>query len=168
MSQPTPYIGEIRIWPCNFAPAGWAFCNGATVAIAQNEALFNLIGTTYGGDGQQTFLLPDLQGRAPVHVASTNFTLGQQGGTETVTLTTNQIPGHGHLAQANNAGTAPSPSGAVWASWTGTQYSDQAPAATMNAAAIQNAGGSQPHENMVPFLTLNFIIALIGTYPSPT
>jgi microcystin-dependent protein len=161
----SPFIGEIRMFGGNFAPNGWAFCNGALIPIDQNDALFNLIGTTYGGDGQTTFALPNLQSRVPLHVGP-GFVLGQSGGTESVTLTTNQIPAHGHVPQANTTGTAPSPSSAVWGSWTGSQYSDQAPVATMNAAALQSAGGSQPHDNMAPFLSLNFIISLFGVFPS--
>ena len=161
----SPFIGEIRMFAGNFAPVDWALCNGALMPIDQNTALFNLIGTTYGGDGQTTFALPNLQSRVPVHVGP-GFALGQSGGTESVTLTTSQIPAHGHVPLANPTGTAPSPSNAVWGAWTGSQYSDQAPAATMNAAALQQAGGSQPHDNMAPFLTLNFIISLFGVFPS--
>ena len=162
-----PYIGEIRIWPANFAPVGWAFCNGAVMPIDQNTALFNLIGTTYGGDGQTTFALPNMQSRVPIHVGP-GFALGQLAGAESVTLTTSQIPAHSHVPQANTTGTSPSPSNAVWGAWTGSQYSDQSPVATMNAAALQQAGGSQPHDNMVPFLTVNFIISLFGVFPSQT
>jgi microcystin-dependent protein len=152
----------------NFAPVGWAFCNGALIPIDQNDALFNLIGTTYGGDGQTTFALPNLQSRVPVHVGP-GYALGQTGGAEQVTLTTSQIPAHTHAAQGNGgAATAANPAGNLWASGTNTPYSDQPPGAQANAAAIQNAGGSQPHDNMVPFLVVNFIISLFGIFPSQT
>jgi microcystin-dependent protein len=152
----------------NFAPVGWAFCDGSLVPITENETLFNLIGTTYGGDGQSTFALPDLRSRVPLHAAHdfNGFVPGQAGGAESVTLTTPQLPGHSHVPAGNTVGTTPNPSNAVWASWTGSQYSAQAPAAVMNAAAIQNTGGNQPHDNMLPFLTLNFIIALFGVFPT--
>lgn len=166
----TPYVGEIRMFPGNFAPAGWAICDGSLQSIAQNDTLFTLIGTTYGGDGQTTFALPDLRGRAPVHQGS-GFVIGQPGGVETVILTANQIPIHTHVPQAaiGAAGNpANSPAGNVWSGWTGGQFAAQAPAAVMNAAAIGPVGGSQPHDNMVPFLTINFIISLYGIYPSPT
>src|SRR5512140_3522904 len=124
----TPYVGEIRMFAGNFAPVGWSFCDGSLLAISQNDVLFNLIGTTYGGDGIQTFNLPNLQSRVPIHqgvLAGTTFVIGQQGGTETVTLTTQQIPAHTHAAQAGGSGTSNSPANQVWANWTGAQYSDQ-------------------------------------------
>jgi microcystin-dependent protein len=164
MSQ--PYIGEIRIFAGNFAPSGWALCDGQILAISENEALFALIGTTYGGDGQSTFALPDLRGRLPLHQGP-GFSLSQNGGSEIVTLTVNQIPAHSHVPQASSgAGTAQSPAGNAWANWTGSQYSDQAPNAPMDPAALSSTGGSQAHENMAPFLTVNFIISLFGVFPS--
>lgn len=164
MSQ--PFIGEIRIFAGNFAPVGWAFCNGAVIPIDQNDALFNLIGTTYGGDGQTTFALPNLQSRVPVHVGP-GFALGQAGGAETVTLTTSQIPAHTHPGGVNSgAATASSPAGNVFATGTSTPYSDQPADSQLAAGAIQTVGGSQPHDNMLPFLTVNFIISLFGVFPS--
>ena len=164
----SPYIGEIRIFAGNFAPLGWAFCNGALLPISGYDALFNLIGTTYGGDGQNTFALPNLQSRVPLHQGP-GFVMGQLGGSETVTLTTNQIPSHTHFPQAHGGGAGNpvnSPAGNVWSGWTGGGYSNQAPAAPMNAAAIGGTGGSQPHDNMMPFLAVNFIISLFGIFPS--
>jgi len=153
----------------NFAPVGWAFCNGQIIPIDQNDALFNLIGTTYGGDGQTTFALPDLQSRVPIHVGP-GFALGQSGGTESVTLTTSQIPAHNHVPQAQAAGGVnSSPANAFWAepgSGGGTIYDNAAPSLAMSPAAIGSAGGSQPHDNMVPFLVINFILSLFGVFPS--
>src|SRR5256885_3969970 len=166
----SPYIGEIRMFAGNFAPVGWAFCNGALMAIDQNDALFNLIGTTYGGDGQTTFAMPDLQSRVPLHVGP-GFALGQTGGVESVTLTTSQIPAHSHVPQANSAaGTQPSPANGVWASTNPSinNYSNVAPSLNMDPAAIGSSGGSQPHDNMVPFLAVNFILSLFGVFPSQT
>jgi microcystin-dependent protein len=163
-----PYVGEIRMVGFNFAPQGWAFCDGSLLSIAQNEALFTLIGTTYGGDGQTTFALPDLRSRVPMH-QSNGHVLGDSGGVERVTLTGAQLPSHNHLPQADsNSGTSSDPTGHIWA---------QAPAARsyvagasanaqMNASAMTNAGGSQPHDNMLPFLAINFVIALVGVFPS--
>jgi microcystin-dependent protein len=165
-----PYIGEIRIFAGNFAPAGWAFCDGALMPISENDALFNLIGTTYGGDGQSTFALPNLQSRTPVHVGP-GFVQAQSGGAETVTLTVSQIPAHSHVPQASSgAGTQSSPSGNVWADSPLGQFDNSSPPvpdATMAAAAMSQAGGSQPHDNMVPFLAINFIFSLFGIFPSP-
>jgi len=161
-----PYVGEIRMFGGNFAPVGWAFCSGQILPISENETLFNLIGTTYGGDGQSTFALPNLQSRLPIHVG-TGFALGQTGGSETVTLTVSQIPAHTHVPQANSGqGTASNPSGNVWAESPLNNYSATAPSSAMNAAAIGSAGGSQPHDNMPPFLVVNFIISLFGIFPS--
>ncbi|WP_309667142.1 tail fiber protein [Tabrizicola sp.] len=153
----------------NFAPAGWAFCQGQLLPISENDTLFTLIGTTYGGDGQQTFALPDLRGRVPVHQGS-GFIIGQSAGTESVTLTTQQIPIHNHTAQCraadSNSGT---PQNSVWAKNQTNQtiYSTVAPATNMNAAALGQSGGNQPHDNMMPFLVINFIISLYGVFPSP-
>jgi len=166
----SPFIGEIRMFGGNFAPAGWAFCDGSLIPISENDALFNLIGTTYGGDGQNTFALPNLQSRIPVHVGP-GFALGQSGGAETVTLTTSQIPAHSHVPQANNAaGNQASPAGGVWASTNPSinNYSNVAPSVTMDPGAMGPSGGSQPHDNMVPFLAVNFILSLFGIFPSQT
>src|ERR1700681_1782571 len=123
----SPYVGEIRMFGGNFAPAGWAFCNGALIPISENDTLFNLIGTTYGGDGQTTFALPNLQSRVPVHVGF-GFALGQLAGAEQVTLTTAQIPAHSHLPQVSSAGAiSRDPAGNLWAAWNSRQYSDQSP-----------------------------------------
>ncbi len=152
----------------NFAPSGWAICDGSLLAISQYDVLFNLIGTTYGGDGQTTFALPDLRGRVPVHQGA-GFVLGQRAGVETVTLTVSQIPTHTHPAQASSAaGSSHNPTGNIWANWTGSQYSDQGTNAAMSAASVSSAGGSQPHDNMPPFLVINFIISLFGIFPSQT
>jgi microcystin-dependent protein len=164
----SPFIGEIRMFGGNFAPVGWAFCNGALIPISENDALFNLIGTTYGGDGQNTFALPNLQSRVPVHVGP-GFALGQSGGAETVTLTTSQIPAHSHVPQANdNAGTLDTPAGGIWAGSNPAlnNYNNVPPSVNMDPAAIGSSGGSQPHDNMIPFLVINFIISLFGIFPS--
>ncbi len=169
-----PFVGEIRMFGGNFAPAGWAFCNGALLAISENDTLFTLIGTTYGGDGQETFALPDLQGRIPVHAGTGNdgitYLLGEKGGVESVTLTTNQIPIHTHVPVATaNAGTLSSPANATWAAaGTGEQiYSTppNPPASAMNALGILPTGGSQPHDNMAPYLCISFILSLFGVFP---
>jgi microcystin-dependent protein len=152
----------------NFAPAGWAFCNGALMPISENDALFNLIGTTYGGDGQSTFALPNLQSRIPIH-AGPGFVQGQTGGAETVTLTTNQIPSHSHVLTCNSAaGTQAGPGNGLWASTSPSlnQYSTNAPTLNMDPAAIGQTGGNQPHDNMAPFLAVNFILSLFGIFPS--
>ncbi len=163
MSQ--PFVGEIRIFGGNFAPQGWAFCDGSLLSISQNETLFNLIGTTYGGDGQQTFALPDLRGRIPIHQGN-GFTLAQSGGAETVTLTVSQLPSHSHFPQANSAGGSDNPAGNVWAKSNAKAYSSNTPNVAMDPAALGNAGGSQPHDNMMPFLAVNFILSLFGIFPS--
>jgi microcystin-dependent protein len=165
----TPYIGEIRIFAGNFAPVGWLLCQGQLLPISQYDVLFNLIGTTYGGDGQNTFALPDLASRIPYHQGS-GYVLGQQGGVEQVTLTQQQIPVHTHTANANTPNAdQPGTAGNVWGAGTLSGYTATQPANTiMNPAALSSAGGSQPHENMPPFLCLNFIIATEGIYPSPT
>jgi microcystin-dependent protein len=152
----------------NFAPAGWALCQGQTLAIADNDVLFTLIGTTYGGDGQTTFNLPDLQSRVPVHVGP-GFAQAQTGGAESVTLTTTQIPAHSHVPLCSSAaGTKASPQNDVWAALDSNIYSDVAPSVIMASSALGPAGGSQPHDNMVPFLAINFIISLFGIFPSQT
>lgn len=170
MSQ--PFVGEIRMFGGNFAPAGWMLCQGQLLPISENETLFNLIGTTYGGDGQSTFGLPNLQSRIPVHVGTqggSSYTLGQTGGVETVTLTSSQIPSHSHVPQGQSGNGSAAPGGGVWAaSATQNIYTDVAPAVNMNPAAIGSTGGSQPHNNMMPYLAVNFIISLFGVFPSPT
>jgi len=164
MSQ--PYVGEIRMFGGNFAPSGWAICDGSILAIAENDVLFELIGTTYGGDGQTTFALPDLRGRVPVHQGS-GFVIGQSGGAETVTLTLSQIPSHTHAALASSgAGSSHSPASNIWANWTGAQYSDQGTNTSLDPLSLSAAGGSQPHDNMAPFVGVNFIISLFGIFPS--
>jgi len=176
-----PYIGEIRMFGGNFAPVGWEFCYGQLMPISENDALFALIGTTYGGDGQETFGLPDLRGRVPIHqgtVQGNTFVLAEQSGTETVTLTTQQLPSHTHPPLSSSApGTASSPQGNVWAAAsTGAQMYFQAPPpppsppplVQMDPAAISPNGGSQPHDNMAPYLAVSFIISLFGIFPSQT
>lgn len=166
------YIGEIRIFGGNFAPVGWAFCDGSLIQISENDALFSLLGTTYGGDGQTTFALPDLRGRIPLHQGTnpstgTNYLIGQKTGTESVTLVTQQLPVHTHAVNANSStGDSSTPTNHIWGlSDSGKQYVASAPNGTMNPASITPAGGNQPHDNMMPFLTVNFIISLYGVYP---
>ncbi len=169
----SPYVGEIRMFAGNFAPAGWAFCQGQTLAISDNDVLFNLIGTTYGGDGQTTFNLPNLASRVPVHMGTgsgQSYIIGQSAGVEQVTLTTTQIPAHSHPPLCNSgAGGQAGPSGGVWAQLaTNPPYANVAPTLAMGANAIGSTGGSQPHDNMVPYLAINFIISLFGIFPSQT
>jgi microcystin-dependent protein len=153
----------------NFAPAGWAFCDGQLIAISQNDALFTLIGTTYGGDGQETFALPNLQSRIPLHQGNGHI-IGEMGGVESVTLTVNQIPSHTHTPVCSgNPGDQQSPQNHIWANAaTGINlYTSIQPfGATFNTNAIGATGGSQPHENMSPFLVISFIISLFGIFPS--
>src|SRR5256885_8973738 len=159
-----PYVGEIRMFAGNFAPAGWMFCEGQLLPISENDALFTLIGTTYGGDGQTTFALPDLRGRLPLHQGSngsSSYSLAQNGGTETVTLTTSQLPAHAHTVNGSSAATTGDPAGAVPAAGSVKQFSTQAPDQTLNPAQVTSSGG-QPHDNMPPFLGPNFIISLFG------
>ena len=162
-----PFLSEIRIFSFSFAPQGWAQCNGQLLPINQNQALFSLLGTTYGGNGQTNFALPDLRGRVPMHVGNGLF-LGQKAGEETHTLISNEMPLHTHQARASADGpTVTPPTNNFWASNTGfTPYGKTADTA-MSSEAIGNAGGSQPHENRSPFLTLNCCIALQGIFPSP-
>ncbi|HSN77590.1 MAG TPA: tail fiber protein [Anaerolineae bacterium] len=168
----TPYIGQIMAFGGNFAPQGWALCDGSLLPISQYETLFSLIGTTYGGDGQNTFALPDLRGRVPLHQGQgpglSSYSLGQSGGAEAVTLTTGQLPAHSHPAQGHSgAGDTPNPAGAVWAGSPNNIYTAGATANTaMAATSISASGGSQPHNNMLPYLTLTFCIATEGIYPS--
>jgi microcystin-dependent protein len=171
----SPYVGEIRLFAGNFAPSGWAFCNGALLPIDANyDPLFELIGTTYGGDGQTTFALPDLRSRVPMHLGTNSFgstyLIGQQGGVETVTLATQNIPAHTHALRATTAiGTQTSPGGNLLANSQGPQpYIQESADAALNAQALGLAGGSQPHQNLQPLLCINFILSLYGNYPSPT
>ncbi len=162
-----PYVGEIRMFAGNFAPQGWEFCAGQLLPISENDTLFNLIGTTYGGDGQNTFALPDLRGRLPVHQDS-GFILGQKGGAEEVTLTVNEMPGHSHTLDASiNLPTLSSPAGNVTGQAAAKFYRAGAPGVEMSGSSILPSGGSQSHENVQPFLCLNFIISLFGIFPSP-
>jgi len=170
-----PFIGEIRMFAGNYAPQGWAFCDGTSLAITSYEALYQLIGTTYGGDGVTNFALPDLRGRLPLHQGrgQSTYTLGQNGGLENVTVTTNQLPAHTHTLQATSTGQVQSPAGAYPAVATSTQAGLQvygptgtAPT-TFNPAIVQSdGGGGLPHNNFQPYLCINFIIALVGIYPS--
>ncbi|MFO1041088.1 MAG: tail fiber protein [Planctomycetaceae bacterium] len=164
-----PYVGEIRIFAGNFAPAGWNFCDGSLLSIAENETLFNLIGTTYGGDGQSTFGVPDLRGRVPVHMGS-GFTIGQAAGAEEVTIGINEMPGHNHpFIASQDGGTQPTPVGFLAAASNVTKiYKASPPTAALAASAAGPAGGSQPHENMQPYIVINYIISLFGIFPSPT
>ena len=165
-----PYVGEIRMFAGNFAPAGWMFCEGQLLPISEYETLFNLIGTTYGGDGQSTFALPDLRGRVPIHFGN-GFTLAETGGVETVTLTVSQIPAHSHpLLGTTVNGTSPNPGGNLLAQTAATiqPYTVEPATNSMNPASIGSVGGSQPHDNLQPFLCVDFIISLFGIFPSQT
>lgn len=162
-----PFLAEIRMVGFNFAPRGWAFCDGQILPINQNQSLYSLVGTTYGGDGRTSFALPDLRGRTPVH-ASTDYSQGQKSGAETVSLTTAQVPSHTHTARAANVvATTTEPLNALLAQ---SQDFYRAPesvgATTMRSGTIANAGGGQAHNNMQPFTTVNFCIALLGIFPS--
>ena len=166
-----PYVGEIRIFAGNFAPAGWMFCEGQLLPISENETLFNLIGTTYGGDGQSTFALPDLRGRIPLHQGG-GFTLAETGGVETVTLTVPQIPAHSHpyLASSDPANGVV-PTGQVTGKMAVSSilaYGTDAPVSPINSQAVGSTGGSQPHNNFQPYLCVDFIISLFGIFPSQT
>jgi microcystin-dependent protein len=164
-----PYVGEIRMFAGNFAPAGWMFCEGQLLPISENETLFNLIGTTYGGDGQSTFGLPDLRGRLPIHQGN-GFTLAQTGGAETVTLNVPQMPAHSHpLLATGNIGGGSAPANNVLAqSSTVKVYSAVAPSVSFGGSSITSTGGSQPHDNFQPYLCVDFIISLFGIFPSQT
>lgn len=160
-----PFLGEIKIISWNFAPKGWTFCNGQLLPINQNQALFSILGTTYGGDGMRTFGLPNLQGRTPFHVGN-GIVLGEMGGETTHTLNISELPAHTHVpVGSSNAASAPGPGSNLWA----TKANIYAPSfdSAMNPACITATGGNQPHENMSPYLVLNFIIALQGIFPSP-
>jgi microcystin-dependent protein len=169
----SPYVGEIRMFGGSFAPAGWAMCSGQLMPISQNDTLFNLIGTTYGGDGQETFGIPDVQGRLPIHQGTnpqtgTTYQIGEMAGVEQVTLSTQQIPQHTHaLVASTSSGTTGVPTDNVLASNIQVSlYSQFPPTNNMNANAITSVGGSQPHENMMPFLVITFIISLFGIFPT--
>ncbi len=164
-----PYVGEIRMFGGNFAPAGWMFCEGQLLPISEYETLFNLIGTTYGGDGQSTFALPDLRGRLPMHFGN-GFILAETGGVETVTLTTQQIPAHTHSVLASNdTATSTTASGNITASTNQLKiYTESAASKLFAGNALSPVGGSQPHENFQPYLCVDFIISLFGIFPSPT
>ncbi len=160
-----PFLSEIRLMSFNFAPKGWALCNGQTLPINQNQALFSLLGTTYGGDGRVNFALPNLQGRVPVHEGS-GFTLGQRGGEEAHTITQQEFPTHNHFVSVVNANASVGPAGNYFAAANNAYH--QAPANTNLApSSITNTGGSQAHQNMQPYLAVTFAIALQGIFPSP-
>jgi len=168
-----PFLGQLMIVGFNFAPRGWAFCDGQILSIAQNTALFSLLGTTYGGNGQTTFALPDLRGRVPVHAGQgpglTDRTLGESSGQETHTLISSEMPMHNHLLQAfNNGGDQQNPQGNILAASNQIGeniYTNVNPDTTMSPQAVGLAGGSQPHNNMQPYLVLNFCIAMEGIFP---
>jgi microcystin-dependent protein len=170
-----PFVGEIRMFGGNFAPAGWAFCQGQLVPISENEVLFNLIGTTYGGDGVQTFAIPDLQGRIPVHAGlgpgiTQTYVIGEKAGVESVTLTTQQIPVHNHalIASADSASSASAANSVLAAPPSVAPYFASAPDSNLGGQSIGAAGGSQPHDNTMPYLVISFIISLFGIFPSQT
>jgi len=168
-----PFIGEIRLFAGTFAPVGWAFCSGQLLPISENETLFQLIGTTYGGDGQETFALPDLQSRVPIHWGTgggDDYQIADKFGVESVTLTTQQLPAHSHaLLASDEVATLVDPAGNV-SGQTGTfdGYQSTPGAVPMAAQSLSPVGGNQPHENLQPFLCLHFIISLFGVFPSPT
>lgn len=163
-----PYVGEIRMFAGNFAPAGWMFCEGQLLPISENETLFQLIGTTYGGDGQSTFALPDLRGRIPIHQGN-GFILAETGGAEEITLTVSQIPAHSHPWLASEAGaTALTPQGNVPGEASKRFYVVPSTTTAMAPQAVNPTGGSQPHTNFQPYLCVDFIISLFGIFPSPT
>ncbi len=167
-----PFVGEIRMFAGNFAPRGWAFCDGQLLAVSQNDALFSLLGTIYGGDGRTTFGLPDMRGRLPLHAGTgpglSPRRLGSKGGAEKETLTTNQLPSHSHTFNANTAAADnAAPQGRMPAEVVGYRlYRDESQTENLSGSAIANTGGSQPHTNLMPALCVHFIIALVGIYPS--
>ena len=164
-----PYVGEIRMFAGNFAPAGWMFCEGQLLSISENETLFQLIGTTYGGDGQSTFALPDLRGRIPIHQGN-GFILAETGGAEEITLTVSQIPAHTHPLLVNTSGgTSNATTGnTLAASPTLDLYRQATPTVNLSPVAVASTGGSQPHTNFQPYLCVDFIISLFGIFPSQT
>jgi microcystin-dependent protein len=161
-----PYVGEIRMFAGNFAPAGWMFCEGQLLPISEYETLFNLIGTTYGGDGQETFALPDLRGRIPIHQGN-GFTLAETGGVEEVTLTVSQLPAHSHpfLVSTDIANAALGETRVLAQSASVDLYIEGVPNINLNAAMMGQVGGSQPHSNFQPYLCVSFIISLYGIFP---
>lgn len=167
-----PFVGEIRMFAGNFAPRGWAYCDGQLLAVSQNDALFSLLGTIYGGDGRTTFGLPDMRGRIPLHTGAgaglSPRTIGGRGGTENVTLNTRNLPNHSHTLQATtDAASSADPSGNVLADTADNHiYNTDAPDKAMDTSALANVGGSQSHNNVMPFQCINYIIALVGVYPS--
>jgi microcystin-dependent protein len=169
-----PYLGEIRMFAGNFAPRGWAFCNGSLMPISQNTALFSILGTQFGGDGRTNFALPDLRGRVPMHKGQgpglSERTIGEESGESAVTVQINEMPGHNHVANSVSTQTGKDPTATVWANSgggrTGKSVYSANPSVTMNPNAIGVAGGSQPHNNLQPYLAVNFIIALEGVFPS--
>jgi microcystin-dependent protein len=167
--MPQPYVGEIRMWAGNFAPVGWEFCDGELLPISENETLFNLIGTTYGGDGQETFALPDLRGRLPLHQGN-SFILAETGGVEEVTLTVNQIPAHSHpLLVTTDIANQTSPQNNVLAQSSAADlYIEDIQTVNLAPNSISPVGGSQPHTNFQPYLCINFIISMFGRFPSQT
>ena len=164
-----PYVGEIRMFAGNFPPAGWMFCEGQLLPISENETLFQLLGTTYGGDGQSTFALPNLSGRLPLHQGN-GFTLAETGGAEEITLTVSQIPAHSHpLLAAGAIGNDPNPAGQLLSeSSVASLYNTAAANSAMAPSSVTPVGGRQPHTNFQPYLCVDFIISLFGLYPSPT
>ncbi len=165
-----PFVGEIQIFAGNFAPAGWVFCDGRLLSISENDTLFNLIGTTYGGDGQSMFAVPDLRGRIPLHQGG-GFVIGQSGGSETVTVTQATTPTHSHpLTGTPNPASTTSPVNNVLAATqasTVTPYGSDSPQVQLAPQSVGSLGGSQPHNNLQPFICINYIISLFGIYPSP-
>ncbi len=162
----TPFLAEIRMVAFTYAPKGWALCNGQLLPINQNQALFSLLGTTYGGNGQTTFALPDLRGRSPAHPGS-EIQLGQTGGEENHTLSSSEMPAHTHAVKGDAAdASAASPADNVWAAASSNPFSNSAPDTALNPASVSTAGGSQPHTNQQPYLVVNFVIALQGIFPS--
>ena len=163
-----PYVGEIRMFAGNFAPAGWMFCEGQLLPISENETLFQLIGTTYGGDGESTFALPDLRGRLPVHMGN-GFVLAETGGSEEITLTVSQIPAHGHrwFGSADPDSTR-APLNSILGRGVADTYASEFTPQTLAPQGMSPIGGSQPHTNFQPYLCINFIISLFGIFPSPT
>ena len=162
-----PFLSEIRLFSFEFAPKGWALCNGQLLPINQNQALFSLLGTTFGGDGRVNFSLPDLRGRSPIHVGS-GFTLGERGGEQAHTLSISEIPTHAHLLQASSSdANQAAPDGKLLARTSDNTYGNSVNLVAMSPGSVANIGGSQAHLNMQPFLTLSFCIALQGIFPSP-
>jgi microcystin-dependent protein len=172
--MPEPYVGEIRMFAGNFAPNGWMFCEGAPLPISENDVLFQLIGTTYGGDGEETFNLPNLASRVPIHMGTgpdgTTYQLGEMAGTEQETLTVQQIPSHSHplLGSSQTAAQQTPVDNVPGKAATTIYHNTEVPADTMAANSLAPQGGSQPHENTQPFLCINFIISLFGVFPSQT